>query len=144
MLSNHGVVRHLSRYARLAQEVGFWSTDLAGRPADLWLGERRARAAVLLTLALPGVAYLDQGEELGRPEVEDLPIDALQDPAWQRSGHTDPGRDGCRVPIPMVRQRTPLRVRYPIGDLATATAELETTDRRGPNRCRELDFLRDV
>jgi alpha-glucosidase len=74
--------------------------DLADRPADLSLGERRARAALLLTLALPGSAYLYQGEELGLPEVEDLPPEALQDPTWERSGRTDPGRDGCRVPIP--------------------------------------------
>ncbi len=42
-------------------------------PADLELGRRRARAAALLTLALPGGAYVYQGEELGLPEVEDLP-----------------------------------------------------------------------
>ncbi len=51
-------------------------------------------------LALPGGAYLYQGEELGLPEVEDLPTDVLQDPTWERSGHTKRGRDGCRVPIP--------------------------------------------
>jgi alpha-glucosidase len=51
-------------------------------------------------LALPGGAYVYQGEELGLPEVEDLPEDALQDPTWERSGHTDRGRDGCRVPLP--------------------------------------------
>ena len=47
---------------------------------------RRARAATLLTLALPGSAYLYQGEELGLPEVADLPADALQDPTFLRSG----------------------------------------------------------
>jgi alpha-glucosidase len=51
-------------------------------------------------LALPGSAYVYQGEELGLPEVEDLPDDVLQDPVWERSGHTDRGRDGCRVPLP--------------------------------------------
>jgi alpha-glucosidase len=51
-------------------------------------------------LALPGCAYLYQGEELGLEEVEDLPDDLLQDPAWLRSGHTVRGRDGCRVPLP--------------------------------------------
>jgi alpha-glucosidase len=100
VLSSHDVVRHLSRYARLTQKTGYWLRDLADRPADLALGERRARAAVLLTLALPGSAYLYQGEELGLPEVEDLPPEVLQDPTWERSGRTDPGRDGCRVPIP--------------------------------------------
>ena len=51
-------------------------------------------------LALPGGAYVYQGEELGLPEVEDLPDDVLQDPGWEQSGHTERGRDGCRVPIP--------------------------------------------
>jgi glycosidase len=55
----------------------------------------RARAAVLPTMALPGSAYLHQGEELGLPEVEDLPEEALQDPTWERSGRTARGRDRC-------------------------------------------------
>jgi alpha-glucosidase len=61
---------------------------------------RRARAATLLMLALPGSAYVYQGEELGLPEVLDLPDEVRQDPVWRRSGYTDRGRDGCRVPIP--------------------------------------------
>ncbi len=64
------------------------------------MGLRRARAATLFMLALPGSAYLYQGEELGLPEVADLPADALQDPIWLRTGHTQKGRDGCRVPLP--------------------------------------------
>jgi len=60
----------------------------------------RARAAILLMLALPGSAYLYQGEELGLPEVLDLPPHARQDPVWKRSGGTELGRDGCRVPMP--------------------------------------------
>jgi alpha-glucosidase len=63
-------------------------------------GTRRARAAALLTLALPGSVYVYQGEELGLPEVLDLPEEALRDPQWERSGHTERGRDGCRVPLP--------------------------------------------
>ena len=97
VLSNHDVARHVSRYARLTQVAGRHVTDA---PASLELGLRRARAAILLTLALPGGAYLYQGEELGLPEVEDLPDDVLQDPTWERSGHTARGRDGCRVPLP--------------------------------------------
>jgi alpha-glucosidase len=54
-------------------------------------------------LALPGGVYLYQGEELGLPEVEDLPEDVLQDPTWERSGHTVRGRDGCRVPLPWAK-----------------------------------------
>src|SRR4029453_14211652 len=64
------------------------------------LGGKGARAAVLLELALPGGAYVYQGDELGLEEVEDLPEGVLQDPVWKRSGHTIRGRDGCRVPIP--------------------------------------------
>jgi alpha-glucosidase len=82
VLSNHDVQRHVTRYG--GGEVG----------------RRRARAATLLMLALPGSAYVYQGEELGLPEVLDLPDEVLQDPVWARSGHTDRGRDGCRVPIP--------------------------------------------
>ena len=50
--------------------------------------------------ALPGSAYLYQGEELGLQEVGDLPADGLQDPAFFRSGGSEKGRDGCRVPLP--------------------------------------------
>ncbi|MDT7705960.1 MAG: alpha-glucosidase, partial [Pseudonocardiales bacterium] len=54
----------------------------------------------LLMFALPGSAYVYQGDELGLWEVEDLPDEVLQDPTWERSAHTERGRDGCRVPIP--------------------------------------------
>ena len=67
---------------------------------DIELGRKRARAAVLLELALPGGAYVYQGDELGLEEVEDIPEELLQDPTWERSGHTVRGRDGCRVPLP--------------------------------------------
>jgi alpha-glucosidase len=90
VLSNHDVVRHRTRLAPVA----------ADGVIDLDRGLRRARAATLFTLALPGSMYLYQGEELGLPEVVDLPDDARQDPAWHRSGGTDGFRDGCRVPIP--------------------------------------------
>jgi alpha-glucosidase len=100
VLSNHDVARHVSRYARDQGVPGSSLMQLLDLPSDLALGRRRARAAVLLTLALPGSAYVYQGEELGLPEVEDLPEDVLDDPTWERSGHTDRGRDGCRVPLP--------------------------------------------
>ncbi|MFI0219347.1 glycoside hydrolase family 13 protein [Streptomyces lydicus] len=101
VLSNHDVVRHPSRFGRTVAKK--WVANEPYRPEgplDLELGVRRARAAALLMLSLPGGAYVYQGEELGLAEVEDLPEDVLQDPIWERSGHTDPGRDGCRVPIP--------------------------------------------
>jgi alpha-glucosidase len=101
VLSNHDTLREVSRYAR-PQDVRPLRTlgDLEGLPADFALGRRRARAAALLMLALPGGAYVYQGEELGLPEVEDLPDEALQDPGWEQSGRTDRGRDGCRIPVP--------------------------------------------
>ncbi len=97
VLSNHDTIRHRTRYGRALQDA------LAGAgevPTDLALGLRRARAAALLELALPGGAYIYQGDELGLPEVEDLPEETLDDPTWERSGHTVRGRDGCRVPMP--------------------------------------------
>jgi alpha-glucosidase len=100
VLSNHDVVRHVSRFARVHQaHEAHQLLQLAGQ-VDMPLGQRRARAAIMLMAALPGSCYLYQGEELGLPEVEDLPPEVLQDPAWVRSGFTDPGRDGCRVPLP--------------------------------------------
>ena len=87
-LSNHDVVRHVTRYG------------------DGSLGQQRARAMALVELALPGVVYVYNGEELGLPNVE-LPEWALQDPIWLRSGHTERGRDGCRVPIPWEGDQPP-------------------------------------
>jgi alpha-glucosidase len=111
VLSNHDVVRHLTRYARSQPDRPVdarwdrhrWDDE----PADLALGTRRARAAILLTLALPGTAYLYQGEELGLEEVEDLPGDRRQDPIWWQSDYVDPGRDGARVPLPWSGDRPP-------------------------------------
>ncbi|WP_433613483.1 glycoside hydrolase family 13 protein [Dactylosporangium sp. CA-139114] len=70
------------------------------RFGDGVVGLRRARAAALLMLGLPGAAYVYQGEELGLPEVLDLPDEVRTDPQWVRSGGAEPGRDGCRVPLP--------------------------------------------
>ena len=101
VLSNHDTVREVSRYARPQGPRPLYKLDdLLELPADPVAGLRRARAAALLMLALPGAAYIYQGEELGLPEVEDLPDEALRDPNWELSGHAERGRDGCRVPIP--------------------------------------------
>lgn len=100
VLSNHDVMRHASRYGyegRVELESGVGASD---PQPDRALGLRRARAATALMLALPGSAYLYQGEELGLPEVTDLPDEYRQDPVWERSGHSIRGRDGCRVPMP--------------------------------------------
>ncbi|MEU3913805.1 alpha-amylase family glycosyl hydrolase [Streptomyces sp. NPDC029721] len=109
VLSNHDVVRHVTRYGGGAQ------------------GLARARAAALLMLALPGSAYVYQGEELGLPEVTDLPAEVRRDPAFRRrttaAGHGAGGagdasaadgqdgqdglRDGCRVPLPWSGDEAP-------------------------------------
>jgi alpha-glucosidase len=112
VLSNHDVVRHATRYGLPAP-----GRDASGDPvrkhgAD-WLasggevppldrraGGRRARAAILFLLALPGSCYIYQGEELGLHEVAEIPPDDRQDPAFFRSGGAEIGRDGCRVPLP--------------------------------------------
>ncbi|GAA4814935.1 glycoside hydrolase family 13 protein [Tomitella cavernea] len=108
VLSNHDGMRHVSKLARPQTDtrVAFLS-QVRDDPADLALGERRARAAALLMFALPGGVYIYQGDELGLPEVEDLPDAALRDPIWERSGHTERGRDGCRVPLPWSGDRPP-------------------------------------
>ncbi|MFJ7265715.1 glycoside hydrolase family 13 protein [Streptomyces sp. NPDC099050] len=94
VLSNHDVVRHVTRYGGGAE------------------GLARARAAALLMLALPGSAYVYQGEELGLPEVVDLPDAVRQDPAFARGAGQDGLRDGCRVPIPWSGTEAP----YGFGD----------------------------
>ncbi|MET9343423.1 glycoside hydrolase family 13 protein [Nonomuraea sp. NPDC003804] len=99
VLSNHDVARVVTRYGR-ADTSWDHADRRDGVPADLELGRRRARAAALLAMALPGGVYVYQGEELGLPEVDDIPDRLRQDPMWTRSGHTVPGRDGCRVPLP--------------------------------------------
>ncbi len=102
VFSNHDVVRHASRYALPnGTDLQAWLLSEGKDPEpDLEMGLRRARAATLLALALPGSAYLFQGEELGLPEVADLPAAVLQDPTWARSEGREKGRDGCRVPLP--------------------------------------------
>ena len=106
VLSNHDVTRPVTRYGRADTSFAFESKQ-AGMPTDLERGTRRARAAALLTMALPGSMYVYQGEELGLPEVEDIPFERRQDPMWLRSGGVNPGRDGCRVPIPWEGDRPP-------------------------------------
>jgi alpha-glucosidase len=102
VLSNHDVVRHSSRLGLAAPGSRPHGIGQGDEQPDEALGLRRARAATLLMLALPGSAYLYQGEELGLPEHTALDDDLRQDPAWWRSGHTERGRDGCRVPLPWV------------------------------------------
>ncbi|MDA8437377.1 MAG: glycoside hydrolase family 13 protein [Propionibacterium sp.] len=114
VLSNHDVVRHATRYALSSPRTGGQHPDATpASAASAWLrsrgadpaldrerGERRARAATLLMLGLPGSAYLYQGEELGLHEVAEIPDEQRQDPTFFRTGGAEIGRDGCRVPLP--------------------------------------------
>ena len=97
--------RHASRLALPPDaDLEAWLLSGGTRPRiDPELGRRRARAAALLLLALPGSAYVYQGEELALPEVTDLPVECLQDPVWHRTNGALRGRDGCRVQLPWTR-----------------------------------------
>ena len=97
VLSNHDVIRHATRYG-FPPEHRFGEGLARDEVPDAELGLLRARAATLLMLSLPGSAYLYQGEELGLPEVADIPDELREDPSHKRAGV--PGRDGCRVPLP--------------------------------------------
>ncbi len=100
VLSNHDVVRHATRLGYPTGTARMHGIGAEDPQPDTGLGLRRARAATLQMLALPGSAYLYQGEELGLPEHTTMPDEYRQDPAWDRSGRTERGRDGCRVPLP--------------------------------------------
>jgi len=104
VLSNHDVVRHTTRLTLppgTPRPNGIRATD---PQPDEQLGLRRGRAASAVMLALPGSAYLYQGEELGLPEHTTLPDDVRQDPTYFRHEGTVAGRDGCRVPLPWTAQ----------------------------------------
>ena len=105
VLSSHDVPRHTSRLALpVGTDPDNWLLSNGTSPVlDEERAQRRGRAASLMMLALPGSAYIFQGEELGLPEVADLAANALHDPVWERTGHTVKGRDGCRVPLPWER-----------------------------------------
>jgi len=120
VLSNHDVTRHVTRYGRV--DTSFNALDRQYQyqaPCDLIMGQRRARAAALLLLALPGGMYIYQGEELGLWEVEDIPDELRQDPIWSQSHNLDHGRDGCRVPLPWEGKTPPFGF-SPAGSSAAA------------------------
>lgn len=114
VLENHDVPRVVTRYAPLEQEsleLEEQESQLSAQIQEQTLGEedfkrgrRRARAGMLLMLALPGSAYVWQGQELSLEEVTDMPDDERQDPVWFRTKGVEKGRDGCRVPIPWTRE----------------------------------------
>ncbi|MEH0934055.1 glycoside hydrolase family 13 protein [Micromonospora psammae] len=137
VLSNHDVTRHVTRYGRADSSYGH-ALRQHKTPVNLALGTRRARAALLLNLALPGSVYLYQGEELGLEEVEDIPGTHRQDPIFHRTRGLDIGRDGCRVPLPWSGTTAPYGFSPPDAtaepwlpqpaDWATRTAEAQTDD----------------
>ena len=113
VLSNHDVVRHATRYGGGA------------------MGPARARAAALVSCRCPGAAYVYNGDELGLQNV-DLPDEVLQDPTWERSGHTERGRDGERVPLPWAGTEPPFGFGVAGQTWLPMPAELGDADRRGP------------
>ncbi len=100
VLSNHDVVRHATRLGYPHDRQPGPGIGIDDPQPDVALGLRRARAATMLMLALPGSAYLYQGEELGLPEHTELPNEFRQDPNWVRKNYTEKGRDGARIPLP--------------------------------------------
>ena len=100
VLSNHDVLRHASRFGLPDDRPRPNGIGADDPQPDAERGLRRARAATTLMLALPGGAYVYQGEELGLPEHTSLPDEVRQDPTFARTGGVELGRDGCRVPMP--------------------------------------------
>jgi alpha-glucosidase len=100
VLSNHDTVRHTTRFGLKDPTIFPKGIGAGDEQPDAALGLARARAATLICLALPGSAYIYQGEELGLPEHTTLPDGARQDPTFFRTNGAEVGRDGCRVPLP--------------------------------------------
>jgi alpha-glucosidase len=103
-LNNHDIQRAVTRLGRADAHVPHATVANAllksDASVDIEVGRRRARALISLAMMLPGSIYLYQGDELGLPEVLDLPDDRRQDPVFIRTGGAELGRDGCRVPLP--------------------------------------------
>lgn len=100
VLSNHDTVRHTTRFGLSDPTQLPKGVAAQDEQPDEALGLARGRAAILTMLALPGSAYLYQGDELGLPEHTQLDDEARQDPAFFRTNGLERGRDGCRVPLP--------------------------------------------
>ncbi len=100
VLSNHDVTRHVTRYGR-ADTIVQLRRPARRHRRSTWSSAPAAPGRPRCSASrCPASAYVYQGEELGLWEVEDIPYELRQDPMWHRSGHADPGRDGCRVPLP--------------------------------------------
>jgi alpha-glucosidase len=126
-MNNHDTQRSANRFGRSdAVEAGGFHEGqfrISTAPIDPEIGQQRARAAAMLTLALPGCVYLYAGEELGLPEVLDIPADRREDPVFHQGDGTALGRDGCRVPLP-----------WTISDTRSYGFSLSVSERGGQGR----------
>ena len=130
VLSNHDVVRHATRLGLPVGTPRPHGIGIGDPQPDAALGLRRARAATLLMLALPGSAYLYQGEELGLPEHTTLPDDVRQDPTWFRSGGTRAGPRRLPGADPVGGGRAVVRLRPDRPQLAAAAGGVGGVRRR--------------
>ena len=122
VLSNHDTVRHASRYGLAdpsSYPAGITAED---EQPDEAVGRRRARAAAMVELGLPGSAYIYQGDELGLPEHTTLAAEHRQDPYFFRTDGKEPGRDGCRIPLPWAADETSYGFSTPADDDGPASA----------------------
>ena len=110
VLGNHDTPRQVTRYGRAITSAPTREEQARAHATDLDLGTRRARAAALLLLALPGPAFLYAGEELGLPDVDDLPDEVIDDPVWRRSGFTIRGPGRLPGPAAVGGRRAAVRV----------------------------------
>ncbi len=95
--SNHDAPRVASRWsAGVARGFDFGAQSRAvdeandALPPETWMA---------LLLCLRGTIFLYQGEELGLPQSE-IPFERMQDPFGIANWPLNPGRDGCRTPMP--------------------------------------------
>lgn len=100
VMSNHDSVRHSSRLGLSHPGARPNGIGPHSEQPNEALGLQRARAAIFMTLFLPGSAYLYQGEELGLPEHTMIEDRFRQDPNFIRTNGAEIGRDGCRIPLP--------------------------------------------
>ena len=122
VLSNHDTVRHASRYGLAdpsSYPAGITAED---EQPDEAVGRRRARAAAMVELGLPGSAYIYQGDELGLPEHTTLAAEHRQDPYFFRTDGKEPGRDGSRIPLPWAADEPSYGFSTPADDDGPASA----------------------
>ena len=154
VLGNHDSTRVVTRYGKPETGKPFtldgppeeWLYRFADYfnplPTDNELGRRRARAAALLELALPGTAYIYQGEELGLPEVEDLPDERPPGPELLPHRWSHQGSRRLPRPAALVGQHAALRLRGGRAAVAPPAAGVGGPQRRGAGRRPRLDARR--